>query len=294
MKLNLIILAVCLVFGSAALTEAASFPAVYKGIDYSKIYNYNYYVKTYPDVKKKYGSDKEAVLKNFAEHGLHHGRYGNSYCKTAAGSRLCRQIMYKTIMSAGDAAISKMIYRSAASKKTKQIILVINHKLTFWEKGGYGIWEKVLSCYCGYGRNGMSADRREGDGTTPIGAFKIVYAFGNNANPGTKMKYRRTTANSYLSEEKTTYNQWVESSSGVKGEHLQSYSVYKYAMWIGYNVSPTVYGKGSAIFLHCRGSSWKTSGCISVTEGMMKKILKQAKNGTYIIIVPKRADIVKY
>lgn len=279
---------------SSGGAEAASYPTVYKGVDYAKIYNYNYYVKTYPDVKKKYGTDQAAVLKNFAEHGLHHGRYGNAYCKTAAGKRLCRQIMYKTIMSASDAAVSKKIYQTATSKKTKQIILVIGHQLTFWEKAGYGIWEKSISAYCGYGRNGLSADRQEGDGTTPAGSFPIVYAFGNAANPGTKMKYRRTTANSYLSGERGTYNQWVESSVRIKGEHLQSISLYKYAMWIGYNVNPTVYGKGSAIFLHLKGSIWSTSGCVTVKESVMKKLLKCAKNGTYIIIVSKRADITKY
>ena len=283
-----------LVFGSAACTQAASYPTVYNGVDYSKIYNYNYYVKKYADVKKKYGTDKKAVLKNFAEHGLHHGRLGNSYCTTAAGKRLCRRIMYKTIMSASDAAVSKMLYRSATSKKTKQIILVIGKKLTFWEKGGYGIWEKKLSAGCYIGRNGFSADRKEGDGTTPVGSFKIVYAFGNAANPGTKMKYRRTTENSWLSSEKATYNQWVETSGTINGERLRSISLYKYAMWIGYNVNPTVYNKGSAIFLHCKGSRTSTAGCVAVSETMMKKILKKAKNGTYMVIVPKRADILNY
>ena len=293
-KLLLTIFAYLMMMGSAAGIAAASYPTVYKGVDYSKIYNYNYYVKAYPDVKKKYGIDKQAVLKNFAEHGLHHGRLGNGYCKTAAGKRLCRQIMYKTIMSAADAAVSKHIYRSAVSKKTGQIILVIGHRISFWEKAGYGIWEKRLSAYCGYGRNGLSVSRKEGDGTTPIGAFKIVYAFGNAKNPGTKMKYRLTTDKSWLSEEKSTYNKWVESSRSMKGEHLRSISVYKYAMWIGYNVNPTVYGKGSAIFLHLKGNSWSTSGCVSVTESVMKNILKRAKNGTYMVIVPKRSDILKY
>lgn len=283
-----------LFLGAASAGEAASYPTVYKGVDYSKIYNYNYYVKAYADVKKKYGTDKNAVLKNFAEHGLHHGRYGNSYCRTAAGKKLCRQIMYKTIMSASEASVSKKLYKTATSKKTNRIILVVGHNISFWQKMGYGVWEKQLSAYCGYGRNGFSTDRYEGDGTTPVGSFPIVYAFGNAANPGTSMTYRRTTTKSWLSAEKDTYNKWVETSETIKGERLQSISVYKYAMWIGYNVNPTVYNRGSAIFLHLKGSSWSTSGCVSVKESVMKKLLKLSKDGTYMIIVPKSGNIVNY
>ena len=275
--------------------SAASYPTVYKGVDYKKVYNYNYYVKKYPSIKKKYGSNKTAVLKDFAVNGIKAGRLGSKYCTTKAGKKAVRELYYKTLMKPAEAKVSRKLYVTKTSKKTNTIILVVDHRISVWYKKGYGVWERKVTGYCGYGRNGLSLDRTAGDGTTPIGSFPIIYAFGNDDDPGTPMKYRKTTPYSYLSIERDTYNQWVESRSYVRGEHLQSYgSVYKHALWIGYNVNPTTYGKGSAIFLHYKGKTWKTAGCVSVNPKVMMRIMKLARNGTQIIIVPKEKDIMKY
>lgn len=48
----------------------------YNGVDYSAIYNYNYYVTTYPDIKKAYGSNDAAVLAHFVNYGMGEGRQG--------------------------------------------------------------------------------------------------------------------------------------------------------------------------------------------------------------------------
>ena len=40
------------------------------------------------------------------------------------------------------------------------------------------------------GRSGISADRHEGDGTTPEGVFTLAEAFGNGPDPGTALGYR--------------------------------------------------------------------------------------------------------
>lgn len=46
----------------------------YKGIDYSPVYDYNYYVSKYPDIKKAFGYDDKAVLEHFVNHGIYEGR----------------------------------------------------------------------------------------------------------------------------------------------------------------------------------------------------------------------------
>ena len=43
---------------------------VYKGVDYSPVYNYSYYIKHYPELKKKYGSDAPGALKYFVTTGM--------------------------------------------------------------------------------------------------------------------------------------------------------------------------------------------------------------------------------
>ena len=49
----------------------------YNGVDYSPIYNYGYYVSRYPDIKKVFGYDEEAVLQHFIHYGMSEGRQGS-------------------------------------------------------------------------------------------------------------------------------------------------------------------------------------------------------------------------
>lgn len=194
-----------------------------------------------------------------------------------------------------DEQTARLLSNSSTAAKTGQIILVVDHSLSFWEKDQSGNWVKKLSVYCGYGSNGLNDDRHEGDRTTPIGSFRILHGFGTADNPGSSMQYRKITRNSYWSGEYNTYNQWVESIRPVAGEHLIDYYQYKYAMAIGFNRNPTVYKKGSAIFLHCKSyDHWSTAGCVSVEESVMKKLLQMSRNGVYMIIVREQNDIASY
>ena len=141
---------------------------------------------------------------------------------------------------------AKLLKKTRTAGRTSQIILVVDHNLSFWEKDADGDWSRKMSVYCGYGRNGLNDDRYEGDKT-------------------------------------------------VSGEHLIDYYQYKYAMAIGFNRNPTVYKKGSAIFLHCKSyDHWYTAGCVSVEESVMKKLLLLSRNGVYMIIVGNRGDIASY
>ena len=197
-----------------------------------------------------------------------------------------------------DSKVPPINYLSIMStaKKTNQIIMVIGHNLMLFSKAN-GRWTKDVSSYCGYGQNGFKPanERREGDKTTPIGSFTLPLAFGPGKNPGTSMTYRQITKNSYWSGDYDTYNTWVESSYRVPGEHLIDYVEYKYAMAIGFNMNPTVYKRGSAIFLHCKSADrWYTSGCVSVPEDVMLTLLKKTKNGAYMVIVPERTMLRNY
>ncbi len=53
-------------------------PTVYKGIDYSKVYNYTYFVHKYGGLAKKYNHDDERILRYFATTGIARGRRGCS------------------------------------------------------------------------------------------------------------------------------------------------------------------------------------------------------------------------
>ena len=181
------------------------------------------------------------------------------------------------------------------ASRTDQIIVVSGHTLSMYRKNAGGSWNYMLGSYCGYGRNGLAYSRNEGDGTTPIGSFRMTVAFGTGANPGTAMTYRQITPYSYWSAAKNTYNTWVESSSRIAGEHLADYpTAYKYAIDTGYNAG-RIYQKGSAIFLHCKSQrGWTTAGCVCVPENVMLRILRESKDGQYIMIVTDDASLAAY
>ena len=51
---------------------------IYNGVDYSGVYDYDYYISTYGDIKAAYGSDSKAALQHFVLFGMREGRQGNS------------------------------------------------------------------------------------------------------------------------------------------------------------------------------------------------------------------------
>ena len=61
-------------------TDTASmqgYQTVYNGVDYSAVYDYNFYVTRYADIKKVFGFDDISVLAHFVNYGMKEGRQGN-------------------------------------------------------------------------------------------------------------------------------------------------------------------------------------------------------------------------
>ncbi len=287
--LLLLVLAAATAVMTAADTAAAGTAdgedhlTVFAGIEYAPVYDYAYYIARHPALKRRYGDNERAVLRYFVLHGYPKGEKA-SYTADAKAYAAVRK-----------ARIARFLKKTRTAARASQILVVCDHELSLWNRGARGEWKRKLVCYCGYGRNGLSADRTEGDQTTPIGSFPILHAFGRAANPGTRMTWRSITPYSYWSDEYETYNTWVESREWVSGEHLINYYQYAYAMAIGFNVEPAIYGRGSAIFLHCKSNStWSSAGCVTVTTAMMKKLLRLCGDGTWIMIVPQDADLKQY
>lgn len=57
--------------GSHAITSGVT---CYNGVDYSAVYDYNYYVSKYPDMVRTFGDDDVAILAHFVNHGMEEGR----------------------------------------------------------------------------------------------------------------------------------------------------------------------------------------------------------------------------
>lgn len=151
-----------------------------------------------------------------------------------------------------------------------------------------GKWKKILSCSGEVGKNGIDK-QREGDKKTPTGIFNLTHGFGIKKNPGTKVPYVKVNSNLYWCGDQNYYNQLIditEKPHHCTGEHLIDYTqCYAYGMFLDYN-KECIPGKGSAIFLHCKGNSGYTAGCVAVSQENMIKILRSVEPGAKICIYP--------
>lgn len=69
-------LALCLSFLAGSAAQAAELPS--GDIDYSAVFDAQYYYNTYPDVQQTIGFDEEGLLKHFIDSGMREGRTGKA------------------------------------------------------------------------------------------------------------------------------------------------------------------------------------------------------------------------
>ena len=153
-----------------------------------------------------------------------------------------------------------------------------------WRRAANGCFVKVGPAYpARLGRNGLKRDRREGDGTTPIGTFPIgARMYGTGPNPGVKFAYRRLRCGDWWDENprSPTYNSFVHVPCGQKppfgttSDGMWEQPVpYVHLAVVEFNMNPVVPGRGSGIFLHAQ-TGGPTAGCISLRRGDLVTVLR--------------------
>ncbi|MDR1662254.1 MAG: L,D-transpeptidase family protein [Azoarcus sp.] len=154
------------------------------------------------------------------------------------------------------------------------------------------IWTLRFSTDAWLGKNGFRQDKREGDGTTPVGVFAFGRAFGIADDPGSATPYTKVDSADVWVDDPASkyYNQWARTgypdADWRSAERLAKYGqAYKYAIAVNYNVSPIVPGKGSAIFLHTAVGK-PTAGCVAVQEAAMIFFLGFIKENSKIVLAP--------
>jgi L,D-peptidoglycan transpeptidase YkuD (ErfK/YbiS/YcfS/YnhG family) len=155
--------------------------------------------------------------------------------------------------------------------------------LRLWRREGK-CWEPAAGPWAArVGRNGVSGHRREGDGTTPTGTYRIGRTmYGIAADPGVRYRYRRIVCGDYWVEDPSSpsYNRFRHVPCGqtppfrVSGERLwQATTAYRHLAVVEFNMNPVVPGRGSGIFLHAT-TGGPTNGCISLPLGQLRQVLR--------------------
>jgi L,D-peptidoglycan transpeptidase YkuD (ErfK/YbiS/YcfS/YnhG family) len=162
--------------------------------------------------------------------------------------------------------------------------------MRLYQRTGGGRWRLVRGPMpARVGRSGFSANRHEGDGTTPAGAFGFVHGFGSRPDPGMRgFGWRRLGPGSCWSGERADYNRWVAKRRCTRrDENLWKYRrvAYRYAAVIDFNYQRPVYGRGSGIFLH-QQTGGPTAGCVSLRAADLVAVLRWMRPGVRIVMGP--------
>ena len=141
------------------------------------------------------------------------------------------------------------------------------------------------------GRAGIRADKREGDGGTPRGRFRLKrlwWRADRAPRPRTMLPAQRVTPDIAWCEDSSDrrYNRPFRRSANEPGDRLwRGDHLYDFIIEIDHNTRPRVAGRGSAVFVHvARPDRSPTAGCVALAAGTLRRLIARAGRKTRITI----------
>jgi len=152
-----------------------------------------------------------------------------------------------------------------------------------------------LDVPCAVGRAGIYANKIEGDGTTPTGAFplrRLLYRPDRLSPPRTGLKATAISAEDGWCDDPddVAYNRPVPVAYPGHCETLWRHDHrYDLIIILSHNDDPVRKGQGSAIFLHLAGrqtdgSLAPTEGCVALALADLLKILEKIDGASQLIV----------
>lgn len=168
--------------------------------------------------------------------------------------------------------------------------------LSLWQRRGACFRRVAGPWTANLGRSGLSSRKREGDGSTPTGTYRLgATMYGIARDPGVKFAYHRLVCGDWWDEDpgSPAYNTFQHVACGAQpafgGESEALWRIspqYRYFAVIQYNAHPVVPGRGSAIFLHV-STAHGTAGCVSLPENRLLRLLRWLRPGATPMITIK-------
>lgn len=157
-----------------------------------------------------------------------------------------------------------------------------------------GVWIKEGSeIAVVVGRNGSTPHKREGDGKTPEGFFPLLNMFGVHDRNDLKMEYTKLTVDDKWIDDvnHADYNKYIRGTTTAKSFEKLLRADHQYDLFavVGYNMTPVVPGKGSAIFMHIwRKAGNGTDGCVAMAPENLERIalMLDPEKHPHILIAP--------
>lgn len=141
------------------------------------------------------------------------------------------------------------------------------------------------------GRGGIKANKREGDGATPRGRFKLRrlwWRADRHPRPPTLLPARRIGVNDGWCEDPRDrhYNKPIAVALKSNADRLRRQdALYDFIIEIDHNTRPRVAGRGSAVFVHvARPGFAPTAGCVALKSGALRRLLARVGPKTEIMV----------
>jgi len=141
------------------------------------------------------------------------------------------------------------------------------------------------------GRGGILANKREGDGGTPRGIFRLRRLWwrpDRAPRPSTRLPVRpiRTDDGWCENPGDRHYNRPIRLPPGHPGDRLwRADHLYDFIVELDHNTRPRVAGRGSAVFIHiARPGFAPTAGCVALTAPALRRLIAHLGPGTRIAI----------
>jgi L,D-peptidoglycan transpeptidase YkuD (ErfK/YbiS/YcfS/YnhG family) len=146
---------------------------------------------------------------------------------------------------------------------------------------------------CALGRGGISANKREGDGATPLATMRILKGYFRNDHfagarrTGLAMMPIGADLGWCEVPGDRNYNRPVKIPYGASHERMKRDDrLYDACLVLDWNISPRRRGRGSAIFFHlARPGFTPTQGCVAVTAQVMARLLPLMSDRTVLRVV---------
>ncbi|MEO1189666.1 MAG: L,D-transpeptidase family protein [Pseudomonadota bacterium] len=151
-----------------------------------------------------------------------------------------------------------------------------------------------ITCQCALGRGGVigAAQKREGDGTSPLGKWRMKRVF---YRPDRVERPETVLPTIPLREldgwcdapEHPLYNRPVRLPFEASHERLwRNDHVYDLIVEIAHNDDPVEPYRGSAVFLHLSRDDFRpTEGCVAIPLDYMRAVLRIATAESYVQIL---------
>ncbi|MEP9374667.1 L,D-transpeptidase [Mesorhizobium sp. KR1-2] len=145
---------------------------------------------------------------------------------------------------------------------------------------------------CALGSGGITANKREGDGGTPLAAMRILSGYFRRdhfTGKRTRLAMQEIDASLGWCEvpDDRNYNRPVRLPYAASHEHMRRDDrLYDACLVLDWNIRPRRRGRGSAIFFHlARPGFTPTQGCVAVTARVMARLLPYLSGRTVLRVV---------